>query len=130
MRQRSQRYRFDLSSEGQQLPEGMHALGQGGAPIGAVTASQARVRLDGRFFKLGDEKFWVKGVTYGPFEPQPNGVCLPEQHQLEADLRQIAGLGANVVRVYHVPPRSFLPPFSMITSASTTIPPDPANTFA
>lgn len=108
MRQRSQRYRFDSSTEGQQLTDGMHALGQGGAPIGAVTASQARVRLDGRFFKLGDEKFWVKGVTYGPFQARTDGAFLPERHQLEADLRQIAGLGANVVRVYHVPPRDFL----------------------
>jgi GT2 family glycosyltransferase len=66
------------------------------------------VRLDGKFFRLGDQKFWVKGVTYGPFEPRPEGIHLPGQHQLEADLRQIAGLGANTVRVYHVPPRSFL----------------------
>lgn len=108
MRQRSQRYRFDFSTEGQQLTESMHALGQGGAPNGAVTAAQGRVRLDGRFFKLGDEKFWVKGVTYGPFQARTDGAFLPQQHQLEADLRQIAGLGANVVRVYHVPPRSFL----------------------
>jgi O-antigen biosynthesis protein len=82
-------------------------LGQAGAPNGAASTTE-RVRLDGRFFRLADQKFWVKGVTYGPFEPQPNGVCLPVQHQLEADLRQIAGLGANTVRVYHVPPREFL----------------------
>jgi O-antigen biosynthesis protein len=66
------------------------------------------VRLDGKFFRLDDRKFWVKGVTYGPFEPRPDGVHLPGQHEIEADLRQIAGLGANTVRVYHVPPRSFL----------------------
>jgi len=66
------------------------------------------VRLDGKFFRLGDDKFWVKGVTYGPFEPGPDGFHLPGQHQLEADLRQISGLGANTLRVYHVPPRTFL----------------------
>jgi GT2 family glycosyltransferase len=66
------------------------------------------VRLDGKFFRLGEEKFWVKGVTYGPFRPRPDGAPLPETHVLEADLRQIAGLGANVVRVYHTPGRDFL----------------------
>jgi glycosyltransferase involved in cell wall biosynthesis len=66
------------------------------------------VQLDGKFFRLDDRKFWVKGVTYGPFEPREDGFHLPDQHQLEADLRQIAGLGANTIRVYHVPPRSLL----------------------
>src|SRR3712207_6636648 len=28
-----------------------------------------RVRRDGKFFRLGSEKFYVKGVTYGPFAP-------------------------------------------------------------
>jgi O-antigen biosynthesis protein len=84
-----------------------HDLVQRAAPFGAVDSSR-RVRLDGKFFCLDDRKFWVKGVTYGPFEPRPDGVHLPGQHELEADLRQIAGLGANTVRVYHVPPRSFL----------------------
>src|SRR5262245_25591472 len=85
----------------------MHGLGQETAPSSAGAASR-RVRLDGKFFRLGDHKFWVKGVTYGPFEPRSDGAHLPDQHQLEADLRQISGLGANTVRVYHVPPRSLL----------------------
>jgi GT2 family glycosyltransferase len=67
------------------------------------------VQLDGKFFRLGDQKFWVKGVTYGPFAPQAGtGVPLPEQHALETDLRLVRGLGANTLRVYHVPPREFL----------------------
>jgi O-antigen biosynthesis protein len=98
----------------------VHEMGQGGAPNRAVVASvlslledwpaaQARVRVDGKFFRLGDEKFWMKGVTYGPFAPQPEtGVQLPPQIQLEADFRQIRGVGANTIRVYHVPPRSVL----------------------
>jgi O-antigen biosynthesis protein len=81
---------------------------QGGAPIGAAARASARVRIDGKFFRAGDEKFWVKGVTYGPFRPREDGIQLPDQHQIEADMRQIIGLGANVVRVYHIPPREFL----------------------
>jgi O-antigen biosynthesis protein len=86
----------------------VHGNVQATARNGAAADSGARVRLDGKFFLLGDTKFWVKGVTYGPFEPRADGGALPVQHQLEADLRQIAGLGANVVRVYHAPPRDFL----------------------
>src|SRR5260370_7748876 len=91
-----------------ELLEEMHALGQRAAPIGAATFQTARVTLDGKFFRLGDEKFWVKGVTYGPFEPRADGVALPVQHQLEADLRQIRGLGANTIRVYQAPPQELL----------------------
>jgi glycosyltransferase involved in cell wall biosynthesis len=67
-----------------------------------------RVRLDGKFLRLGERKFWVKGVTYGPFAPNSKGFQLPEDAQIEADFRQIRSLGANTVRVYHVPPRGFL----------------------
>src|SRR5712691_64361 len=100
--------RWDAGPEARELQAGMHALGQDAAPIGAAAPQAARVTLDGKFFRLGDQKFWAKGVTYGPFEPQANGVALPAQHQLEADLRQIRGLGANTIRVYHVPPRELL----------------------
>src|SRR5262249_52296316 len=94
----------------------LHGLVQGDAPgratAGAAThaeASSRRVRLDGKFFRLGDEKFWVKGVTYGPFAPQPGtGVALPQQHALDTALRLTRCLGANPLRVYHVPPRDFL----------------------
>src|SRR6266571_1620500 len=100
--------RWDAMPGASDLQAGMHALGQHAAPIGAASLQAARVTLDGKFFRLGAEKFWVKGVTYGPFEPQASGVALPVQHQLEADLRQTRGLGANTLRVYHAPPRELL----------------------
>ncbi len=94
---------------------GLHRLVHADAPRGAErveasdTLSAGRIRLDGKFFRRGEEKFWVKGVTYGPFAPQPEtGVALPDPVALENDLRLIRGLGANTVRVYHVPPRAFL----------------------
>ena len=104
----SRRMRWDAGTGAAELQGGMHALVQRAAPIGAAAPQAARVTLDGKFFRLGAEKFWIKGVTYGPFEPQESGVALPVQHQLEADLRQIRGLGANTIRVYHVPPRELL----------------------
>jgi GT2 family glycosyltransferase len=105
------RRRFDAQATSVAAGGGVYAIGQDAAPNGAPAAaadSIGRVRLDGKFFRLGGEKFWMRGVTYGPFELRPDGACLPGQHQLEADLRLIRGLGANTLRVYHVPPRAFL----------------------
>jgi glycosyltransferase involved in cell wall biosynthesis len=74
----------------------------------SAPAPAERVRLDGKFFRLGSAKFTVCGVTYGPFEPGDDGVPLPPPSQVVADLRQLADLHANVVRVYNTPPRWFL----------------------
>jgi O-antigen biosynthesis protein len=68
----------------------------------------ARVRVDGKFLRAGTAKFWVKGVTYGPFAPRADGLFLPEPEQMAADFRQIRRLGANTLRVYHPPPRAVL----------------------
>ena len=67
-----------------------------------------RVRRDGKFFRLGTEKFYVKGVTYGPFKPDAAGVPLPEEQQVRRDFAQILLLGANCLRLYHVPPTWFM----------------------
>ncbi len=64
--------------------------------------------VDGKFFRLGPGKFCPKGVTYGPFARNAAGEPFPEPAQVERDLDLIAELGANLVRVYFVPPRWFL----------------------
>src|SRR3954471_24482727 len=73
-----------------------------------IEAPSNRVRRDGKFFRLGDEKFYVKGVTYGPFERSSEGEPLPERQQIRQDFAQIIDLGANVIRVYHTPPQWFM----------------------
>jgi glycosyltransferase involved in cell wall biosynthesis len=70
--------------------------------------SSDRVRRDGKFFRLGAEKFYVRAVTYGPFAPDANGDPLPPRPQVESDFRAIQDLGANTVRIYQVPPAWFL----------------------
>jgi O-antigen biosynthesis protein len=71
--------------------------------------SQAdRVRVDGKFFRVGDRKFFPKGVTYGPFAPDESGATFGAPDQVEKDFVQIRGLNANLVRVYYVPPRWLL----------------------
>ena len=67
-----------------------------------------RVRQDGKFFRLADQKFYVKGVTYGPFAPNRNGELFPSLEQARADFVQISRLNANCIRIYHLPPGWFL----------------------
>jgi len=70
----------------------------------ASDSTSARVRVDGKFFRLGERKFSVKGVTYGPFAPSADGHRFASPEQTARDFAQIRTLGANVARVYHVPP--------------------------
>jgi glycosyltransferase involved in cell wall biosynthesis len=63
-----------------------------------------RPRVNGKFLFVGEEKFWVKGVTYGTFEPDANGLQFPLQQQVERDFQQMAASGINAVRTYTVPP--------------------------
>jgi len=67
-----------------------------------------RVTVDGKFFRLGEKKFVVKGVTYGPFAPSPEGEPFASREQTGRDFTQVRELGANLVRIYAVPPRWFL----------------------
>ncbi len=67
-----------------------------------------RVRRDGKFFRLGTEKFYVKGVTYGPFEPGADGQPFTSPEQTRADFARMSELGANCLRIYHTPPKWFL----------------------
>lgn len=70
--------------------------------------ARSRVFVDGKFFRLGDKKFYVKGIAYGPFPPNAHGQLFAPPEQSARDLDLIRELGANVVRVYNVPPRWFL----------------------
>ncbi len=70
--------------------------------------SSTRVRVDGKFFRLGDNKFYPKGVTYGPFAPNPEGERFASPTQTLRDFALIKDLGANTLRLYHVPPHWFL----------------------
>src|SRR5438477_7459107 len=72
-----------------------------------VRPATNRVRRDGKFFRVGDEKFYVKGVTYGPFEPNVDGDPFPSREQVRRDFAQVIELGANCVRIYHIPPDWF-----------------------
>jgi glycosyltransferase involved in cell wall biosynthesis len=55
------------------------------------------------FFVEGDRKFFARGVSYGPVPPTL-GEPFPEKPLVESDFAQIRALGANTIRVYHLPP--------------------------
>lgn len=71
-------------------------------------SANSRIRAVAKFFFEGDRKFFVKGVTYGPFKPDAEGNYLGRPEQVDVDLALMRQIGLNVLRIYHVPPRWFL----------------------
>jgi GT2 family glycosyltransferase len=70
--------------------------------------ANSRVRPAAKFLFAGDKKFFVKGVTYGPFKPDEQGHYLGRPDKVDVDLAMMREIGINVVRIYHAPPRWFL----------------------
>jgi GT2 family glycosyltransferase/DNA-binding beta-propeller fold protein YncE len=68
----------------------------------------ARIAADGKFLRLGTERFRVKGVTYGTFAPDAAGYQFPSPDRVAADFRLMAELGINTVRTYTPPRRDLL----------------------
>jgi cellulose synthase/poly-beta-1,6-N-acetylglucosamine synthase-like glycosyltransferase len=67
-----------------------------------------RPQVRGKFLFVGTEKFYVRGVTYGPFRPGPDGCEYHDPPAVERDFALMAVNGINSVRVYSVPPRWLL----------------------
>ena len=76
--------------------------------MSAPVSARPRVTVDGKFFRLGEKKFYVKGLTYGPFAPSAAGETVASPEQTARDFAQVRELGANLLRIYEVPPRWFL----------------------
>jgi GT2 family glycosyltransferase len=83
-------------------------LGEPRALGEAAGASGERIRVDGKFFRCGKSKWFVKGLTYGPFAPGADGFFLPQLPCVRCDFTRISQLGGNAIRVYHEPPRCLL----------------------
>ena len=65
-------------------------------------------RAVGKFIHVGDERFLVRGVTYGTFAPDVNGYPFPSPARVSADLNQMPRYGINTVRTYTVPDERLL----------------------
>lgn len=70
--------------------------------------SQNRAYVKGKFLYNGNEKFYIKGVTYGTFRPQQDGLQYPSEDVVEKDFRMMAQHGINCIRTYTVPPEYLL----------------------
>jgi glycosyltransferase involved in cell wall biosynthesis len=91
--------------------QGVQRPASGGPFVGRQRRAEPvtdRIRRDGKFFRIGSEKFYVKGVTYGPFAPNRDGEPLPDRAQVRRDLELMQELGANTLRIYHIPPKWML----------------------
>jgi GT2 family glycosyltransferase len=79
-----------------------------GAPAD-LDQTGARPRIDGKFVFVGDKKVYVKGVTYGAFQPDSNGDEYRDVEAVNRDFALMAEYGMNAVRIPHTtPPRSLL----------------------
>lgn len=67
-----------------------------------------RASIRGKFIYVGEEKFYIRGVTYGPFRPDEQGCEYHDPQTVDRDFAQMAENGINAVRTYTVPPRWLL----------------------
>jgi GT2 family glycosyltransferase len=65
--------------------------------------SAARPSAPGKFLYAGEQKLWVRGVTYGTFRPSADGALFPSPAVVRRDFAQIAAAGFNAVRTYTAP---------------------------
>jgi hypothetical protein len=79
-----------------------------GSRVNVPTSLNERIRVSGKFFRAGREKWYARGLCYGPFAPNRVGEFLPEPEQVDRDFAHIHELGATCVRVYFPPPQWLL----------------------
>ena len=71
-------------------------------------STNERPQARGKFLSLGDQKLFVRGVTYGTFRRNGNGVDYPDAKIVDSDFANISANGFNAVRTYTIPPRWLL----------------------
>ncbi len=73
-----------------------------------VSGTIFRPRVEGKFIFVGDEKLYIRGVSYGGFRPDEDGFEFPDQEVIKRDFALMQANGINAIRVYTTPPRSIL----------------------
>ncbi|HEX9794818.1 MAG TPA: glycosyltransferase [Planctomycetota bacterium] len=64
--------------------------------------------MRGKFLHAGEQRLWVRGVTYGTFRPDAAGDLFPPPAVVETDFAAMVAHGVNAVRTYTPPPRRML----------------------
>jgi GT2 family glycosyltransferase len=77
-------------------------------PLATTIEVSVRPSVKGKFIFVGDEKLYVRGVTYGPFHPTKDGSEYHCPEAVKRDFAVMAENGINAVRTYTVPPRWLL----------------------
>jgi len=83
-------------------------LTAGSRPVTKPTPLRARPSARGKFIWAGDEKLYVRGVTYGTFAADDDGDEIHDARQVDRDFAAMAACGINAIRTYTVPPRWLL----------------------
>lgn len=78
------------------------------APLATSNAPLEPIRVRAKFFFEGDKKWFIKGVTYGPFAPDAAGDFVGDPEKAKRDFTLMQEMGVNLLRIYHIPPRWFL----------------------
>ncbi len=78
------------------------------APSALPASTLDPIRIRAKFFFEGNRKWFLKGVTYGPFKPNADGDLTATPEQAARDFALMRDLGVNLIRVYHAPPRWLL----------------------
>jgi GT2 family glycosyltransferase len=68
---------------------------------------KTRIKAAAKFFYQESQKFWMRGVTYGTFEPC-HGSDYPSPDRVAQDFALMREAGINTVRIYTAPPRYLL----------------------
>src|SRR6516162_6583489 len=63
-----------------------------------------RLSARGKYIYHNGQKFFARGVSYGPFAPNSRGESYPEPDRVAADFSLMRELGVNVVRTYVITP--------------------------
>src|SRR5260370_36719855 len=73
-------------------------------PDPARAISFLPARAAGKFVFVGDQEFYIRGITYGTFQPDESGNQF-DQIAASRDFAAMFANGINAIRLYTVPPR-------------------------
>jgi O-antigen biosynthesis protein len=83
-------------------PYGLESAGE------CAITQQSRLEVRGKFLWLGATKFFLRGISYGPFQPDTTGSPFPSAEQINQDFALMRQAGINTIRTYDVPPQRLL----------------------
>src|SRR5439155_26637224 len=92
------------SPESKRLVAATATAGEERAPATSLQTTTARPVVGGKFLFVGDEKLYLRGVTYGPFGPDGSAAEYGDPARVDRDFADMTAAGINAVRVYSVPP--------------------------